>query len=134
MAERPQKSWAELFGAADALGSVGGSVEWHARGSDGEVVHFSFPVYSPVVDSIVRRLYDVRAIVAFDWMGWDGVRRYAGGQGLAEAPVADAARLATAIVRGERFSDGTIAQAIAEGTLGAVLARLRCWREENPPE
>src|SRR6266567_3206196 len=40
-------------------------------------------------------------------MAWDR-SRYGGGAGLADAPVAEVARLATAIIRGERFSDGTI--------------------------
>jgi len=66
-------------------------------------------------------------------MAWDGARRYAGGMGLADACVADAVRLATAIIRGERFGDGTIAEAIADGTLSAVLARLRHWYEEECP-
>jgi hypothetical protein len=40
---------------------------------------------------------------------------------------ADAVRLATATVRGERFSDGTIGHAVEHGALQAVLASLAAW-------
>jgi hypothetical protein len=54
--------------------------------------------------------------------------------GLAEAPVADAARLATTYIRGERFGDGAIEQALQNGALLAILARLRRWFETEHPE
>ncbi len=44
---------------------------------------------------------------------------------------ADAIRLATTIVRGERFGDGHIAQAVERGTLQAILASLAAWRRER---
>jgi len=52
---------------------------------------------------------------------------------MASAPVADAARLATVIVRGERFCAGTLSVAISDGTLNAILARLRRWFEAELP-
>lgn len=39
----------------------------------------------------------------------------------------DAVRAATTIVRGERFSDGTIGQAYLDGTLYAIAAALVGW-------
>jgi hypothetical protein len=89
------------------------------------------PIYSDTVDAIEELLYELHIVVPFEWMAWDGVRRYTGGRGLAEEPVADAVRLATAIIRGERFFDGTIKAAIADGALSAVLARLHRWYEEE---
>jgi len=53
--------------------------------------------------------------------------------GLMEAPVADAARLATTYVRGERFSDGAIQQFIENGALLVILNRLRRWFETEHP-
>jgi hypothetical protein len=40
---------------------------------------------------------------------------------------ADAVRAATTLVRGEHFSDGTIAKAVESGLLDAVAASLRAW-------
>lgn len=67
-------------------------------------------------------------------MNWDGSRRYPRGVGLAEAPVADAMRLVTVIVRGERFCDGTIAKAIDDGSLVAAAERIITALDESTPQ
>ncbi|MEV6323868.1 DUF6508 domain-containing protein [Nocardia sp. NPDC051787] len=48
------------------------------------------------------------------------------------APVADAARMLTAVVRAERFCDGAILAALRDGTLPAALQRLRIWYQQQP--
>lgn len=60
-----------------------------------------------------------------------GVERYRRGHDLASALGADAARLLTAILRADRFSEGTIAPAIDDGTTGAAVCRLRQWCDER---
>ena len=94
---------------------------------------FPFPLYSDAVNELQTLVYDLGLIVSFDWMHWTGTVRYQGGDGLASAPVADAARRMTAIIRGERFCDGTIADTLGDGTLTAVLARLRHWFDTERP-
>jgi hypothetical protein len=44
-------------------------------------------------------------------------------------PVADAARMATSLMRGERFCDGLIASALEDGTFAAMMERLRSWHD-----
>ena len=44
---------------------------------------------------------------------------------------ADAMRLATTIVRSERFGDGNIEAAVNAGELQAVIAALAAWRREQ---
>jgi hypothetical protein len=123
--------WRQLFAAADLLDAEGDRVEWTPGRSPDGALAFPYPVYSPAVRSVERLLYELGVIVAsFDWMAWD-MAHYAGGDGLASAPAAMAARVATAIFRGERFADGTIAAALSDGTLRAVLARLRRWFDEE---
>jgi hypothetical protein len=133
LASRPAGLWRQLFAAAELLEGGSDRVEWTpGRSPDGALV-FPHAVYSPAVESVGRLLYELGVIVAsFDWMAWD-MARYAGGEGLASAPVAVTARVATAIFRGERFGDGRIAAALSDGTLGAVLARLRRWFDEERP-
>ena len=84
----------------------------------------SFPEYDAGVEELVEALLAVNAQPVFDWMSWEGSRRSPGGAGLAAAPVADAMRLVTVIVRGERFCDGTIAKAIEDGSLVAAAERI----------
>jgi len=40
---------------------------------------------------------------------------------------ADAIRAAAAVVRGERFCDGLIGKAIADGALQAIMTSLAAW-------
>ncbi|MFD1932011.1 MULTISPECIES: DUF6508 domain-containing protein [Nonomuraea] len=69
----------------------------------------------------VKLLYELGVVVAFDWPLW---RRTTTVE-VAEAPVSDAVRLATSIVRAERF--GGPAPDLDE--LRPILDRLRRWHE-----
>lgn len=87
--------------------------------------------YDARVSRLVEDLYELGAVVAFDWGSWDGFRRYPTGRGLEQAPVADAARLATVVIRGDRFSEGTLKAALDDGTMGRIVDRLCAWFETN---
>jgi len=69
----------------------------------------------------------VRAVYPFDWMAWDGWWNYPDGPSLAAAPVADAVRMVTRTIRGERFFDGAIEGALRSGTLVAATRRIVDW-------
>jgi hypothetical protein len=96
-------------------------------GVEQPVLHMPYVVYSDAVNRLVGRLSALGLIVPFNWPAWDGTRRFRTGQGMADAPVADAVRLITAIVRADRFSEGTIAVTIEDGTLPAAIERIRRW-------
>ena len=81
------------------------------------------------VDRVVQALYDLGAIVPFDWGSWDGAQRYRQPAALYSAPVCDAVRFMAAVVRSDRFNEGTIDARIADGTFTAALRRLRRWYE-----
>ena len=83
-----------------------------------------YPDYHPAVDELVAALGAANAVTVFDWMHWDGVGRYQEAMDVQGAPLADVVRLVTAIVRGERFSDGTIAAALDDGRLLAAAQRV----------
>ncbi len=103
------------------------AVTWSAMtgaGSSADPLVLSYPLYGDMVEELLAALLAVNAQPVFDWMSWDGSQRYPRGAGLAAAPVADAMRLITAIVRGEHFSDGSIAQAVADGSLVAATERV----------
>ncbi|MCM6773925.1 DUF6508 domain-containing protein [Nocardia sp. CDC159] len=123
----PPERWQLLWSAADDLLAEQPS-PWEIRtqNADGSTC-MPYAVYSEAVNRVERALYEVDAIVGFDWTQWDGLQRYRGGRELAAAPVADACRVLTAITRAERFSDGTIGHALDDGTFQAALLRLRTW-------
>jgi len=94
------------------------------EGSTADPIVLSFPEYDAAFEEIVEALLAAGAQPVFDWMSWDESRLYRGGGGLTGAPVADAMRLVTVIVRGERFCDGSIAKAIEDGSLVAAAERI----------
>ncbi len=94
------------------------------EGSTTDPLVLAYPQYDAWVDELVTALVSVNAMPVFDWMSWDGYRRFPRGTGLGASPVADAMRLVTTIVRGERFCDGTIATAVENGSLVAAAERI----------
>lgn len=132
--------WPQLWAAVDALLPAdqiavwrGGQVEDHlAAGTP--VYGVPYPVYDETVERIIQLLYDLKVVTTFDWPTWFRLQRYPGGQGLDAAPAAEAVRLLTSYVRGERFSDGAIEQGFQDGSIGAALSRLRRWWRESPEE
>ncbi|RCG32752.1 hypothetical protein DQ384_04560 [Sphaerisporangium album] len=135
LAAQPAERWARLFSLAGALSPAGLQVPWGggqklAAGS----VQVPHPLHGDAIDEVVALLYELKVIVVFDWQQWHRTTPlFPDGRGLAGAPVADAARLATTFVRGERFSDGAIHRAIETGALRAILDRLRRWFDDERP-
>jgi hypothetical protein len=123
----PPERWQQLWSAVDDL-LIEQPSPWEIRthNANGSLC-MPYAVYSDAVDRVQHALYEVNAIVRFDWTNWEDARRYRGGRDLADAPVADACRVLTSITQAERFSDGTIGTALDEGTYQAALLRLRNW-------
>jgi O-acetyl-ADP-ribose deacetylase len=95
-----------------------------AREAPDGVITMGYPVYGERVRLACRLLADVGAVTpAYPWM--DRPPLVVPDDGVLSP--ADAVRLATATVRGERFSDGTIGHAVGHGALQAVLASLAAW-------
>ncbi len=83
--------------------------------------------YGPAADAFHEDAGAHGWIVPFDWMSWiaspEG-QRYVADPGLvAQAPVADLEKLLTAIIRGDRFSEGELAGAYESGVLTAIVRR-----------
>lgn len=89
--------------------------------------------YSDEVGRVVDGLYQADLIVPFDWAHWwEGRRRYGDNSAAVEkAPVADAVRMITVVVRQDRFVEGGLGAAIENGVLPAALRRLRRWYDER---
>lgn len=82
-----------------------------------------------------KMIYDADWVMAdFDWSGWmqsGGDRFWKSPGELASATEDDLARLLTALVRQERFSDGTLREAITNGVLLAAAQRARTLLNET---
>ncbi len=66
-------------------------------------------------------------VMGFDWMAWmqtpKGAALSSGPAAIERASSADLARLVTAIVRGDRFTEGNLAGAIESGIVAAICRR-----------
>ena len=136
----PADVWAELWTAVDALEGETERTTWGGGqqvdttvvdGVERPVFQMPYAIYTAATHRVVQALYGLGAIVPFDWPSWDGTRAYRGSRALDAAPVADAVRMVTAIVRADRFSDGTIGAMFEDGTFPAALRRIRRWHREQ---
>jgi hypothetical protein len=122
-------AWEELADAFDTLTEEDRRI---GRGGGQElregVYHVFFPVYRTALMRAVTALAGIGAVTPeHRWMG----------QYMPELPPdgrlhpADAVRAATAVVRGERFCDGTIADAVKSGLFDAIGESLRLWYRDS---
>nr|WP_251019365.1 DUF6508 domain-containing protein [Streptomyces sp. ISL-11] len=118
-------SWRTLREATAALTEADRDVRWAGGGQLPSGAYLvKYPDYGEALRRAVGALSSVGAVTPrYHWM--DHPMPTPGPDGRLDA--ADAVRAATAIVRGERFSDGTIANAAANGLLDAVWTALLDW-------
>ncbi|GAA1308082.1 hypothetical protein GCM10009647_028920 [Streptomyces sanglieri] len=120
-------AWRELREALTALTDEDRDVRWSEGGQrpDG-TRQMGYPLHSERLRRLVGALAAVGAVTpAYLWQDNPPLAVPAGGR----LGPADAVRAATAVVRGERFGDGTIAQAAGNGLLDAVAESLCAWYE-----
>ena len=122
----PEERWHAFWDAAAAVDAEAEHGRW-----EGPKGHMPYVIYTDAVDRWIACLYGLGASEAFDWLAWDGLSRYWGGQGLDEAHVAEAVRLVMAVRRADRFGEGTLLNAFDSGTMAAVAGRLRRWYDEE---
>lgn len=106
---------------------------WHdseARQTpDGEV--HTMPWFQPSerADAFIRTASDNGWVQPFDWMAWvetaEAKALRDDRQALATATSDDLQRLLTAIIRAERFSDGSLEWAFQSGLMAAIARRAR---------
>ncbi|WP_053669046.1 DUF6508 domain-containing protein [Streptomyces sp. NRRL B-1140] len=117
--------WRELADAFDGLTDEDRDVQWGGgQKSPSGAIQVPFPMYSEGVHRVVRALRRVGAVTPeHRWM--DNPMPVPSPEGTLRP--ADAVRAATAVVRGEKFADGTIDRALQSGLLDAVAESLRAW-------
>jgi hypothetical protein len=120
-------AWRELREALTALTAEDRDVRWSEGGKQPDGTwRMSYPLHGERLDRLVRALSAVGAVTpAYLWQD-NPPPAVPAGERLGPA---DAVRAATAVVRGERFCDGTIARAAGDGLLDAVAESLCAWYE-----
>ena len=129
LAAAPPERWVALSEARAAFDAEKSHGTW--KGGTGDPIQMPWVDYAPAAEGIVTAIYALGASAPFDWSAWGGLNRYPHGEGLAEAPVAECIRMATAIVRADRFSEGTKLAFFDDGTFELIVDRLRRWHDER---
>ena len=130
LAAVPPEAWAELGDALDGVEPLGpdGYASWVEGGADADgVVHLGWPTYAAEVERLRSAIGAAGLVVPYAWPQWTGIERYRTGTGMDAAPVEDAVRMVTAVIRSERFGDGSIEGALRDGTLQAAVRRTLTW-------
>lgn len=130
LAAAPPERWAALSEARSAFDAEQSHGTW--AGGTGDPIQMPWVNYAPAAEGLVAAIYALGASAPFDWSAWNGLNRYPHGEGLSEAPVADSIRMATAIVRADRFWEGTKLAFFDDGTFEIIVDRLRHWHDEWP--
>jgi len=126
------ETWDALWRAAADVEGLEESARWEGGQTTDGVTQMPYPVYEPAVDRLMAALGMITGgIVVFGWMDWDGVARYRTPDAIRDAPITDIPRLVTAIIRSERFSEGSIEGALESGLVTAIVERFRRWHDTN---
>lgn len=104
--------------------------EWVAPvvGDDG-VIQLGWYSFSAEANAFIHDAYGGGCIIPFDWSTWiatpHGRALAADPHAIDGAPPGDLLRLLTTLVRSDRFSEGSLAQAFESGVLTAIIRRAR---------
>lgn len=127
--DRSAEAWRRLLALADEFAAIphldeDTRVVAPSEGADGTWTA-GYVAYGPRIREAVEVLAGVRAVTwAFDWMRHPTLQITDYGPQISPA---DAVRLSTWLVRGDRFVEGRLGDAAERGTLQAVLASLADW-------
>ena len=130
------EQWSELWSLADAIAALKVAGQWEggdvvSRGEDGEDV-YSWPhvVYAAPVYRYEQLFYEMDLVVPYESI-IDAGRQVDQVDWLLKASIADVVRFNSFILRAERFGDGILETAIEAGAIGAIVEKLRVWRQSQ---
>lgn len=135
-----EQRWQDLWDALNALALEPEKGQWAGGetvdtivvdGVEKPVIQMPYVIYSAAVFDVIAKVSGLGVSQPFDWQAWDGLNRFPNGRGLDEAPVAESIRMITAIVRADRFGEGTLPASLEDGTFMAAVDRLRRWYKDQ---
>ena len=100
---------------------------------DSDVIQLPYLTYPETVHEFLDLISSSGFQVVFDWPKWEEGRRILsnGAKEIRKADLTTLRKLLTAILRSERFCEGTLHGAIYDGTVSEILRRLRILLERE---
>lgn len=119
-----------LAAYTDALAPHGSIGRWRGGEADSAgAIQMPWYEYLPEIDRFVADMYAAKLVRPVDWVQWSGTPEatllLSDPTTIESASQDELVYLLTTIVRGERFSEGEIADAYERGTLHAIAVRAQ---------
>ncbi|HET8785113.1 MAG TPA: DUF6508 domain-containing protein [Candidatus Limnocylindrales bacterium] len=116
-----------------------GAGQWHdserTRTPDGDVWTMPWFELSERADAFIRTAAGSGWVEPFDWMAWvetdEGKSLREDREALARATPDQLRRLLTAVIRADRFSEGSLEWAFGSGLMAAIARRARTLLDET---
>ena len=116
-----QKDWKPLIELIPKVESTSKFGEWEE-----EDILFPYCIEAPIVSQFLHIVYRLPIIISFDWGAWEEGRKIASNDDfdLDTLDLPAKCKLITAIVRSDRFSEGTLVSAFESGLILRILKSI----------
>jgi len=128
------KDWRQITALNDRIQAHKGSWGSMAGGetnADGSI-EMPYSVPDPLILEFVQLWYDKDLVVPFDWGGWYDAQKWHQNKDAARYDAIDsetALKLLTAMIRGDRFTEGALVNLFEAGDVPKILNRLVSIRQ-----
>ena len=116
-----QRDWQPLIELIPKVESTSKFGEWEE-----ENILFPYCIEAPIVSQFLHIVYRLPIIISFDWGAWEEGRKIASNDDfdLDTLDLPAKCKLITAIVRSDRFSEGTLVSAFESGLILRILKSI----------
>ena len=116
-----QQDWQPLIELIPKVESTSKFGEWEE-----ENILFPYCIEAPIVSQFLHIVYRLPIIISFDWGAWEEGRKIASNDDfdLDTLDLPAKCKLITAIVRSDRFSEGTLVSAFESGLILRILKSI----------
>ena len=99
---------------------------------DGALV-IGYTAMGPLIRELLPLAYDLKLVVPFAWPEWEEGRQLINSEPFDAATLtwAQTVGLFTALIRGDRFSEGSLAQVFGDGRMPRLMVRLLDFAPEG---
>ena len=116
-----QQDWQPLIELIPKIENSSKFGEWEE-----EDILFPYCIEAPIVSQFLHIVYRLPIIISFDWGAWEEGRKIASNDDfdLDTLDLPAKCKLITAIVRSDRFSEGTLVSAFESGLILRILKSI----------
>ena len=120
-----QQDWQPLIELIPKVESTSKFGEWaSAEKNEEENILFPYCIEAPIVSQFLHIVYRLPIIISFDWGAWETGKTSYDDFDLDTLDLPAKCKLITAIVRSDRFCEGTLVSAFESGLILRILKSI----------